>query len=102
MTRTERRLYWKEVLRSNVRRYMERNALSFRDLAVLSGYRGPGGIHNCIIGPRFPHMVTIIDIAAALGVTPADLLTPPLTLLNEEASAPVLPLPPVREDHPPR
>jgi len=64
------------VLRSNVRREMNRQALTWRDLSRLMGFSSPAAIYDAVQGQRSPTLTTLVKLATALGTTPHALLTP--------------------------
>lgn len=61
---------------ANVRRFREAKGLTQEQLSERSGF-GQNYLSDLERGRRNPTVVTVYELAQALGTTPADLLTPP-------------------------
>ncbi len=65
----------RKLVGANVRRYREAKGLTQEQLSELSGF-GQNYLSDLERGRRNPTVVTVYELAQALGATPADLLTP--------------------------
>lgn len=67
---------WLRVYQANVAREIDRQALTYRELADRAGLRSHTTIHRWLHAKDSPTLTTVARVAHALRVTPLSLLTP--------------------------
>lgn len=65
----------RRVVGENVRKYRLAKGLTQEEMSALSGF-GQNYLSDLERGRRNPTVVTLWELSQALGVTPADLITP--------------------------
>ncbi|ODT62238.1 helix-turn-helix domain-containing protein [Phenylobacterium sp.] len=65
----------RQVVGENVRKYRLAKGLTQEEMSALSGF-GQNYLSDLERGRRNPTVVTLWELSQALGVTPADLITP--------------------------
>ena len=65
----------RHVVGENVRKYRLAKGLTQEEMSALSGF-GQNYLSDLERGRRNPTVVTLWELSQALGVTPADLITP--------------------------